>query len=374
MVDSVERYRGLAEPNRSRHLWRYTGWKRVHPTGSLAEVPPAENPMISLLSLDGSPSPSGVELRQASEEDFSRLVGDVLPEDEVMSSFLRAISAGRAHVLHVPAGWVGDSSLLIELVATGEFSIQHLLLDVGRVAEVDIALTVRGDAGWFGLLQEGSIGEGAIVRALFNNSLSSSSRLARSEGLSLSRDASFHAATLSLGAGRAKTDLRYELMGPGSDLSVHLAVHGKEDRHDDHHVEISHPVGKNQSRLVMHAACDDNSRSIGTGCLTIAEGAQQTDAGQVFRNLLLSEKAKADAIPELEVLADDVAAAHGAATAPLDKDQMFYLESRGLDKESASDLIVEGFLMDAFSGFASEELSNYLRTRLLVHLDCALTV
>ena len=67
----------------------------------------------------------------------------------------------------------------------------------------------------------------------------------------------------------------------------------------------------------MHATCNDSAHSVGTGLLTITEGADGSDAGQVFRNLLLSEKSRAEAIPELEVLADDVKAAHGAASAPV---------------------------------------------------------
>tara|TARA_B110000914_G_scaffold80153_1_gene70480 strand:- start:58 stop:432 length:375 start_codon:yes stop_codon:yes gene_type:complete len=120
----------------------------------------------------------------------------------------------------------------------------------------------------------------------------------------------------------------------------------------------------------MHASCDGSSHSVGTGLLSICEGANGSDAGQVFRNLLLSEKARAEAIPELEVLADDVKAAHGAASAPIDINQLHYLESRGLSFSEASSLIVEGFLMDAFRDVKNQEVLAALRTRLLVHLEC----
>ena len=106
--------------------------------------------------------------------------------------------------------------------------------------------------------------------------------------------------------------------------------------------------------------------------LTIAENANHCDAGQVFKNLLLSEKARAEAIPELEVLADEVAAAHGAASAPVDMDQLHYLMSRGLDEESAVALLIEGFMQDGFSTLAHEALVNEMRTRLTVHLECEL--
>ena len=85
---------------------------------------------------------------------------------------------------------------------------------------------------------------------------------------------------------------------------------------------------------------------------------------------MLSEKSRAEAIPELEVLADDVKAAHGAASAPIDADQIHYLSSRGLSPDESSALIVEGFLMDAFRDIKSEEVVSVMRTRLLVHLEC----
>ena len=86
--------------------------------------------------------------------------------------------------------------------------------------------------------------------------------------------------------------------------------------------------------------------------------------------MLLSEKSRAESIPELEVLADDVKAAHGAASAPIDAAQIHYLQSRGLSKMEASSLIVEGFLMDAFKDIKNEDVISAIRTRLLVHLEC----
>ncbi|HIA39374.1 MAG TPA: hypothetical protein EYN88_00555, partial [Candidatus Poseidoniales archaeon] len=222
------------------------------------------------------------------------------------------------------------------------------------------------------LLREGNIGENSKLTEFVHNRLDRTSTLLRCEGVELQRDARLLTATLSSGADNNKSDLRYSLAGMGADLGVFIAVHGQGKRHDDHHIEIEHKVGNNRSQVEMHAACDDNSRSVGTGRLLIAESAQGADAGQVFRNLLLSDKAKADVIPELEVLADDVSANHGAASAPLDPEQVFYLESRGLDKKESRDIIVEGFLMDAFRDFKSPALIDRLRTLLLVHLDCDL--
>ena len=115
--------------------------------------------------------------------------------------------------------------------------------------------------------------------------------------------------TLSAGGFLNKSDIRFDLLEKGSEVRTGVATNGYGSRHDDHHLEIKHSVGHTDSSLVMHATCNDSSHSVGTGLLTITEGADGSDAGQVFRNLLLSEKSRAEAIPELEVLADDVKAA-----------------------------------------------------------------
>ena len=92
----------------------------------------------------------------------------------------------------------------------------------------------------------------------------------------------------------------------------------------------------------------------------------------MFKNLLLSDKARAEAIPELEVLADEVSAAHGAASAPVDPNQLHYLMSRGLDEETAVALLIEGFMHDGFSTLEHQTLVDEMRTRLTVHLECEL--
>ena len=102
--------------------------------------------------------------------------------------------------------------------------------------------------------------------------------------------------------------------------------------------------------------------------IVVDPGAQGTDAFQESRNLLLSKKAHADAIPGLEIQADDVRCTHAAAIAQVDKDQLFYLESRGLDRDAATRLIIDGFMQELVERFpaggAHETLAAALERRL----------
>ena len=235
-----------------------------------------------------------------------------------------------------------------------------------------VVIHLHGEADWFGLALTGDIHGNAQLSVGIINELSADSVMVRVDDWSVHRDAQFELATLSMGGHRNKSDIRSTLEGSNASLKQFIAVHGHGTRHDDHHIEIHHQQPHTNSHLLLNAACDDRSHSIGTGALTIDDVAQHTDAGQVFRNLLLSPSSRAEAIPELEVLANEVAAAHGAASAPINQEQLHYLMSRGLSKQEATSMIVEGFLIDSFTGLDSDFVRDAIQTRLTVHLECQL--
>lgn len=114
-------------------------------------------------------------------------------------------------------------------------------------------------------------------------------------------------------------------------------------QHLDHDTQQNHLAPNTTSDLLFKGALKDTSRSVWQGMIYVAPGAQKTDGYQANRNLVLSTKARADSIPGLEILADDVRCTHGATVGKIDPDQVFYLQSRGLDYQQAERLIVEGF-------------------------------
>lgn len=111
----------------------------------------------------------------------------------------------------------------------------------------------------------------------------------------------------------------------------------------DHDTQQNHLAANTTSDLLFKGALKDSSRSVWQGMIYVAPGAQKTDGYQANRNLVLSTKARADSIPGLEILADDVRCTHGATVGKIDADQVFYLRSRGIPYYEAERLIVEGF-------------------------------
>ena len=137
-----------------------------------------------------------------------------------------------------------------------------------------------------------------------------------------------------------------KLAGRGASAKVTGAYIGNGRQHLDYDTTQEHAAEDTTSDLAFRGVLDGRSTAVWRGMINVDVGAQRTDAFQDCRNLLLSKRAHADALPGLQIEADDVACTHAAAIAQIDPEQLFYLTSRGLDRELASELIVGGFLAE----------------------------
>ncbi|MBQ2068333.1 MAG: SufD family Fe-S cluster assembly protein [Paludibacteraceae bacterium] len=140
-------------------------------------------------------------------------------------------------------------------------------------------------------------------------------------------------------------------------------LHGNEDVTAETH--ITHSVGGGSSNQLIKFVLDDNARGHLIGDLKIVQDAQQTEAHQTNRNLLLSETAEMRTQPQLEIYADDVKATHGASTGQLDESALFYMQQRGISKQKARQLLIGAFMKDVLN-LISDEL---VREELLNAID-----
>lgn len=134
-----------------------------------------------------------------------------------------------------------------------------------------------------------------------------------------------------------------DLIGEGATGKMSGFYFSNGVQHFDHDTQQNHLAPHTTSDLLFKGALRDRSYSVWQGMIYVAPKAQKTDGYQANRNLTLSPEARADSIPGLEILADDVRCTHGATVGKIDADQMFYLQSRGISKKDAEKLIVEGF-------------------------------
>jgi Fe-S cluster assembly protein SufD len=168
---------------------------------------------------------------------------------------------------------------------------------------------------------------------------------------------SIYRAILLQGGGRlSRMELNITLAGEGAEAGLSgVSVLG-DGAHADTTTRIIHAVPNTTSRQLFKYIAGGKSRAIYQGKITVKEGAIGSDSRQTAKALLLSNHAEADLKPELEILADDVKCAHGAAVGDLDADSLFYLRSRGIPEKEARALLIEAFLQEVVDGIEDETI------------------
>jgi Fe-S cluster assembly protein SufD len=170
------------------------------------------------------------------------------------------------------------------------------------------------------------------------------------------RDAELRTLSIGFGADLARVENEVVLAEPGG-FSEQLGVFFADGtQHFDHRSIQDHVAEHCTSDLLYKGALRDHSRAVYSGWVHVRPNAQKTDAMQTSRNIVLSEHAKADAIPNLEIEANDVRCGHAASVGPVDEDAIFYLESRGIPRAEAERLIVTGFFQEVLDRVTIDEV------------------
>ncbi|MBZ0264102.1 Fe-S cluster assembly protein SufD [bacterium] len=156
-------------------------------------------------------------------------------------------------------------------------------------------------------------------------------------------DTKLNAYALSIGSETSKVDIGTQLAGRGAESRWHGILYGKDNQHFDHHTRHEHTAGNTWSNLEFKVALKDKSVSSYTGLIRIEENASNCEAYQENRNLLLNDGTKAESIPELEIINDEVSCSHGVTVGKVDPEMIYYLNSRGIDSAQALRMVVAGF-------------------------------
>jgi len=164
--------------------------------------------------------------------------------------------------------------------------------------------------------------------------------------LNVERDANVVSHSINLDAGLARNDVHAVLAAEGANCTLNGLVLGRDSQHFDNHIVVDHVRPHGTSNQLYRAVVDDKSRSVFAGKVIVRQGADGTDAQQQNNNLLLSDDAKVDTKPQLEIYTDDVKCSHGATSGQLDPEAIFFLRCRGLDETHARNLLTYAFAND----------------------------
>jgi Fe-S cluster assembly protein SufD len=174
------------------------------------------------------------------------------------------------------------------------------------------------------------------------------------------RHSNYSFITFTFGAALSRHDIRAVLDGEGADATLDGLSMLRDRQHTDYHTTLEHAQPQCTSWEYFNGVFDDRAHGVFNGRIIVRQGAQKTDSKQTNNNLLLSGNARADSQPQLEIYADDVRCTHGATLGPIDDEHMFYLQSRGLTKDAARDMLTYGFGSEILNAVKSEQVRQDL--------------
>jgi len=310
---------------------------------------------------------------QEHPELVERHFGSIVDADDPFVARNEAGWHGGAFV-YVPRGVHVQTPIVVTVVQAQAQTALHwrtlVVLEEDAQAEVwEQYVSAEDDQdALLSIVSELSIGQNARLRFVCAQGLSEKSWIFGAQRAVVARDGSLDWIALGFGAGNGRVAMDTQLAGPGADAKVTGAYATRGRQHLDYATTQEHAAPNTTSDLAFRGILDGRSSTVWSGMIKVDPGAQQIDAFQESRNLLLTKTAHADSIPGLEILANDVRCTHAAAISQIDPEQLFYLRSRGLRLENAKRLVIEGFLeatVERFEpGFVREAVAGALQRRL----------
>jgi Fe-S cluster assembly protein SufD len=359
---ALERYRALPLPTTKDEHWRFTDLAGFDPDAWTANGAPETAATVSMFDVEVSGlalvDEGGIEIERV--PDGIRL--EPLPEDhEHLYSLVGWDEKFAAHnaamwkhglLVHVPRGVVVEKPMYIRITNAAEGgSLFWRLLVVAepesRFAVIEEYASSSADLeGYSNAAVEILVGAAAKVEYVSVQNFSRRTWHFASHHARVERDAELDWVAGGFGSAKGKVRIQNDLAGVGATSRVTGAYFADGTQHLDYDTFQEHIAPSTTSDFAFKGALRDTARAVWRGMIRVEEGAQKTNAYQENRNLLLSKTAHADSIPGLEIMANDVRCTHGATLGQVDRDQLFYLMTRGLTRAEAERLIVRGFFQD----------------------------
>jgi len=376
----LERYRALPLPTTSDEHWRFTDLKGFDPdawdgNGASATASPA-----TMLELEASgiahvgedalvivSAPEGVRFEPLPED--HELLHSLVGWDEKFAAHNAALWKNGL-LVHVPSGVELEKPLYVRIANSAEGGSLFFRLLV--VAEPQSRFTVIEEyasaspelSGYTNAAVEIVVQAAAKVEYVSVQNLSRGTWHFASHHARVERDAELDWVAGGFGSAKGKIRIQNDLAGPGATSRVTGAYFADGTQHLDYDTFQEHMAPSTTSDFAFKGALRDQARAVWRGMIRVEEGAQKTNAYQENRNLLLSKTAHADSIPGLEIMANDVRCTHGATLGQVDREQLFYLMTRGLTRAEAERLIVRGFFQDVLDRVELEPVRDALAAAL----------
>lgn len=385
---AFERFTALPMPRRTDESWRFSGIASLTvegfqpglaaPKGVAIGSPFGPSALTFVnnqlaVSLDDVSRPAGVVVLPISEALKSH--GELLkqhfmaqPQKLGSDKFaaLHTAFVENGAFIYVPRGVELTAPIVITHIAAGQGAtvFPHTLVvaeDNASVTVVDYFASTAGGGHFACGANDLYAGHGAKITYIGAQHWSRDALSFQFNSTVVRRDARVQSLNLHMGARQARHESLSQLQAPGgfSEMLALTVADGTQE-FDQRTLQI-HQAPNTKSDLLYKNALRDQAKTIFSGLIVVDPDAQKTDAYQSNRNLMLSEEAEANSLPGLEIQANDVRCTHGATSSRIDAEQEFYLQSRGIHKAMADELLTFGFFEDVLNRLESEELHSALR-------------
>jgi Fe-S cluster assembly protein SufD len=358
--------------------WEFTPLDGLDVDGFEA-APPASVPGgAPLLVAPDVAAPEGAVVLPLAEaaarvpEVVERWMGSVVPAaDPFVVRNEASWTDGR--LVYVPRGVRLEDPIVVTATVDGATALHWrtlVVLEEDAEAEVwEQYLSSDGEsAGLLNTVVELVVGQGSVLRYVSGQHVNEQTWVFGTQRAEVAKEAQLDWAALGFGGRGGKVRMETRLAGEGATARVTGAYAGLRRQHLDFDTTQEHAAPNTVSDLAFRGVLQNRATAVWRGMIRVDPGAQKTDAFQDNRNLLLSKRAHADAIPGLEIEANDVRCTHAAAVAQIDREQLYYLMSRGLPREAATRLVIEGFLAELVERFREgpvrEQVGGALERRL----------
>ena len=392
--------KGFPTARRGNEPWKYTNVRTIAQGRFSAPSPGGDNPLLPPAGANDKPNVGDLPGSGRTKLIFldGRALTGQQPSTPLVSTVARALATGEGEEvlrgnLAGHASIEGDAFVALNtaFISDGAYvrlpddyeeeiflTLIHLrrsadsvvhprtLLVAGRntrltVLESYLAADLDKSTQYFtNAVTEVVVGEGARVN---HYRLLDESRNAYHVGttrVTQARDSSYESGSFAFGCSLGRHDLSVLLDGTGAYCSLNGLYLTDNSEHMDSLVSIDHAHPYGTSRLYYKGILDGRSRAVFGGTVLVRENAQKTDALQTDKNLILSDRAEVDSKPSLLIYADDVKCGHGATAGHIDEDTLFYMRSRGIDPETASQILIHAFGSEIIDTVEHEPLREYL--------------
>ena len=311
---------------------------------------------------------SGLDRAVADHGDLvEKRLHDLVPAGRTKLTALHGAFRTGGAFLYVPRGVAVELPLQVftYLDADGAAVFPHLLIVADEMAEVTIIDRMASpplEAALSDAITEIHAGPGSRVRYISLQDWGEGVTHLAVQRASLGRDAEIRSLAVSFGASLSRTEVEAVLAEPGGHSEMLGVYFTDGTQHFDHRSLQDHVAPNCTSDLLYKGALKEESRVVYSGLIHIHPGARRSDAFQTNRNIVLSDKAKADSIPNLEIENNDVRCSHAASVGPVSEDELFYLQSRGIPRDEAERLIVTGFFQEVLDRVMLPEVRTGLES------------